>query len=56
VCFFSFPSYGGVVFIGPWGSRFGTKWWLAGWVERPPPTFSTALAFYFLCRHVSSKP
>jgi hypothetical protein len=56
------------VFIGPWGasptqrSWFGTKWspagqatWPAGRVERPPPSFSTALAFYSSCRHVSSK-
>jgi hypothetical protein len=26
------------------------------WVERPPPTFSTALAFIFLCRHVCMNP
>jgi hypothetical protein len=24
-------------------------------VEWPPPTFSTTMAFYSLCRHVSSK-
>jgi hypothetical protein len=39
----------------PSGGQSAKPRGLAGRVERPPPTFSTALAFYSSCRHVSSK-
>jgi hypothetical protein len=67
VCMPSFSPYGGIyrtmgelqrlreVGLAPSGGRPAKpRGRLAGW-ERPPLTFSTALAFYSSCRHVSSK-
>jgi hypothetical protein len=44
--------------MGPpstWRGRFGARWWPAGRVERPPPTFSIDSGFSSSCRCVAIK-